>query len=93
MSFPDKLRYLLTSPIPIHTRHIMRRYGLNLAQIGVRRVNVETRIIPIAIIIRGPNLSANHPPGICKAVYPQKNAPRISPCNGLSHSNSPSCKL
>lgn len=59
---------VLTSPTPINTLQTVRRYGLILAQIGVSSVSVDTSSIPIEMISRGPNLSANHPPGICRKV-------------------------
>ena len=61
-------KFLLTSPMPINTRQAMRRYGLARAETGVNKVNTVTPTIPIDIITRGPNRSANHPPGNCRAV-------------------------
>lgn len=69
----------------------MSRYGLIRAVSGVSIVKTETSNMPNVIVLHGPYLSANIPAGICMAVYPQKNAPSMSPRVGLSQSNSPSC--
>ena len=84
----DWFHYDLTQPIPLMICTTSNIYGLSLADAGLRKVTNVSALMPQMIGHLLPNRLTTHPDGICKGIYPTKNAPRIQPRSWRLHWNS-----